>query len=106
MANLTVVQGDSTPLRNLTATGYPDISSANWSGRAILASTLGGTAIISRALAKAGDSTCFLGVLTPAETLALAVGAYSLTFEIQNVVIVPPLKHQFQHRLQVTARAV
>jgi hypothetical protein len=106
MEILTVIQGNTTDVFLLEAEGYPDISSANWTGRAILSPAFGATPTIDRALGKAATNTGFLGYLTHTETAALTIGTtYALAYEVTNTVVVPPLKHQFQFFLKVTAKA-
>ena len=102
MANLTVIQGDSTAVSKITITGYTDISAAAWAGTVTLALTLGGTPIISRALDKAADNTGFLAYLRPSETAGLTVDeTYSLTYQVGNVVIVPQLTREIQHTVKI-----
>lgn len=106
MEILSVIQGNTSDVFLLEAEGYPDISSANWTGRVILAPTFGATPTIDRAMGKAATNEGFLGYLTHTETAALTVGnTYALAFEITNTVVVPPLKHQFQFWQKVTAKA-
>lgn len=102
MANLTVIQGDSTDVDKLTIYGYADISAAAWEGTVTLAATLGGTPIISRAMDKATDNSGFFAYLRPSETLALTVGeTYALTYQVRNVSIVPQLNREFQHTVKI-----
>jgi hypothetical protein len=102
MANLNVIKGDSSLVHKITVTGYADISSANWAGTVTLASTLGGTPIVSRAIDKAADNSGFLGYLRPSETVGLVVDeTYSLTYQVVNVVIVPQLTREIQHSIKI-----
>lgn len=106
MANLTVIQGDSTLVSKITITGYTDISAAAWVGTVTLALTLGGTPIISRALDKAADNTGFLAYLRPSETAGLTVDTvYALTYQVANTSILPQLTRETQHTLQIQTQA-
>ena len=102
MATLTAKKGDTTPVVKITVTGYTDISSTYWTGKTICAVTLGGAALVDRAIVKANDSTGFLGYLTPTECGALTVGAtYYLTHEVTNLFVVPPVNREFQNILAI-----
>lgn len=104
--NISVIQGDSSPVTLLTVTGYTDISSANWVGTLRLSTELGGTALVSRALDKATDNTGWLAYLRPAETASLTVGtSYSLTYQIANTVILPQLTRELQSTITIQKQA-
>jgi len=106
MATYLTKKGDTTPVVGIKVTGYTDISSTYWTGLAICSVTLGGAALISRALVKAADNAQFLAYLTPAETGALTVGVtYSLTYEVTNTFVTPPINREFQNQLIIETPA-
>jgi len=105
MATYLTKKGDTTPVVGIKVTGYSDISSTYWTGLAICSVTLGGAALVSRALVKAADNAQFLAYLTPAETGALTVGTYYLTYEVSNAFVTPPINREFQNQLTVETPA-
>jgi len=106
MATYLTKKGDTTPVVGIKVTGYSDISSTYWTGLAICSVTLGGAALVSRALVKAADNAQFLGYLTHTETSALTVGVtYALTYEVSNTFVTPPIKREFQNVLGIETAA-
>ena len=106
MATYLTKKGDTTPVIGIKVTGYTDISATYFTGLAICSVTLGGPALVSRALVKSDDYTQYLAYLTPAETGALTVGVtYSLTYEVTNTFVTPPINREFQNVLIIETPA-
>ena len=103
MATYKRKQGDSLWI-NVTCSNTDSIDAtwANWSGVWDIASTIGGTPLITGALTRSTSTGTFylrIGPATTAGWTALATGTYYLTIQIDNTSV--DYRHEEQHKLIV-----
>lgn len=95
IADICLIEGESSDIYTFSSTDFPDISSANWDSLLnVRVGGIEGTVSLTRALTKdtstagtAEDPHKFVFQLTPSETTALTAARFYVTISIFNTTL-------------------